>query len=613
MVRSTKILAIIAFIFIILELYVIYITPAASGYEFSIYSAFPKWFWLLVIGSIACGLIIMVSHAFSSNEKVSNLWVLGFLAIIVTNVVLFMLPTFREYALYGRSDVLTHLGVIKGLLSYGSIEGENVYPITHILSADFLQITGLSLRWLNTIIPPFFFITIYIPFIYLLAREVSENRKQVLLITAFGSLMVFQAYILLAPFVLSFSFLPAMLFLCYKSQISFKIEYRGLLILLGLLLVFFHPYGALFSIFILLFLGLSRWIYRGVKKHWVRGLEDTPLIPRNVFMNLSMIICVALFFWMMQFWAFGKYAKLLADSLVEGTPYSEMTRITGWLTEANLSTLQFAELFMKMYGQQALYVGLSVILCLILLLRIRSAPECIKPIHIDFMMIFAMFAVLTLVSFTIVPDILPHNWERTFLYVILAATVLNGLILGTLATKATIMLKKPLLTKLMPFVVAIILIVSSVFCIFNAFPSPIVRSANQQVTQMEITGWTWLITYSDKDIFIDEHFTEQVRFRGLIFGGEVVDTENIRLSAAFVGGKPHFNYNHNPILGQSYEVDRYLFLSKRSKELIFTVYPEYSAQWAYSPEDFIKLEHDPSVDIIYTNGEVDAFYVNSIP
>ena len=154
--KIIKIIAIIAFIFIILALMIIARTPPASGYEISIYDAYPWHFWFFIIASIACGICIMVRQAFA--EQKSNWWSMGLFIIIFTNLIIILLPVFRGYFISSGGDEITHLGLIKDIALAGRTGKENIYPISHILSISLSYISGLNPRLIIKILPAIFYL-----------------------------------------------------------------------------------------------------------------------------------------------------------------------------------------------------------------------------------------------------------------------------------------------------------------------------------------------------------------------------------------------------------------------------------------------------------------------
>lgn len=70
----------------------------------------------------------------------------------------------------------------------------------------------------------------------------------------------------------------------------------------------------------------------------------------------------------------------------------------------------------------------------------------------------------------------------------------------------------------------------------------------------------------------------------------------------------HFNYTESPTLGTSYTTDRYLILHALDKVLYEKVYPELR-EFRFVPSDFEKLERDPSVAKLYSNGGLDVYFI----
>ena len=173
---TIKIIAIIAFTFIISALTIISKTSPASGYEISIYDAYPWYFWVFIITSIFMGQIILVRSALSS-DKSDRLCFFGFLAIITTNIILLFMPFIRGYATYGRGDVLSHIGYIKDILRTASFGTDNFYPLDHILTASLSYITSINVEHAVNIIPPIFSL-FYIISIYFLARQIFERKAE---------------------------------------------------------------------------------------------------------------------------------------------------------------------------------------------------------------------------------------------------------------------------------------------------------------------------------------------------------------------------------------------------------------------------------------------------
>lgn len=80
----------------------ILVSSPATAYELSIYSAFTPITWVLLFSSVTGGIWILVHQAF--NESKNNLWLTGFLILLLATLLVFSLPSIRGYYLYGGND-----------------------------------------------------------------------------------------------------------------------------------------------------------------------------------------------------------------------------------------------------------------------------------------------------------------------------------------------------------------------------------------------------------------------------------------------------------------------------------------------------------------------------
>ena len=275
-----KIPAILGCLFLTLAAVIIAVTGPAHGYEISIYNAYPAFFWLLILLSFGCGLVILVGQAFA-NES-SKKWVTGFVILLLTNMLLFLLPFFREYVVYGRADVLTNIGYVKDILLTGHITAVgdqlvDIYPALHILAACVSDITMLSPEQVAILSVPLAVI-FYMVSLYFLSRIVCRNRSQILLAISFGSLPLFTgAYVFFIPIDITFFLLPLTLLLFFRAYKGKTIRSRVALLIALISAVIFHPIeGAILTLVILTCFGISSNIYSvflGKTKHKIATLN----------------------------------------------------------------------------------------------------------------------------------------------------------------------------------------------------------------------------------------------------------------------------------------------------------------------------------------------------
>ena len=128
--RILKISAITGFILITLALILINNEPA-MGYEISIYTALSPLVWIFLIGSIACGIGIIVQQAFAEESKQKSWWLIGLSMVMLSDFIILSLHALRGYFTYGRGDLLVHIGHILDLSLIHISEPTRRTPISY--------------------------------------------------------------------------------------------------------------------------------------------------------------------------------------------------------------------------------------------------------------------------------------------------------------------------------------------------------------------------------------------------------------------------------------------------------------------------------------------------
>lgn len=171
-----KSLAIIGFSLIFFDLVVITISPSLSGYEFSLYGAYPWIFWLFILSALFTGQLILLL-AFLYPMKIKRNWVLGFSLIFLTDFILISLPLIRGYFINGSGDVLTHIGYMRDILTNSNYIN-NHYPLNHIFGVIIHYFSNLSIEKISIIIP-LIFSCIYLIICIPVARIVLNKSPEI--------------------------------------------------------------------------------------------------------------------------------------------------------------------------------------------------------------------------------------------------------------------------------------------------------------------------------------------------------------------------------------------------------------------------------------------------
>lgn len=602
--RIEKIIVLIAFIFILHAQIIIVDTPPAAGYEISLYEAYPFYLWIFILVALSCGLGLLVYRAFSNYS--SKWWIFGLIIPIYINLLILLLPYIRGYTTFGRWDVLEHIGYIKDILNTGNfplagMNGSNYYPVVHIIGADLSYITGLTPELLAETYPGLFTL-FYLVSVHLLARSIAHGWRETLLITAFGSLLLFEYIsLMLSPSVICFFLLPFNLFLFNRKISSQKrVEFSIILILMFLLIPFLHPgEGTIFLFLFLIFIRLSKIFCLEFNQHFVNepSLACASQSPETA--NSGLILIITWFVWFSAYSNFDNKIILIWNWLSTTSGMTKAMEYGAIISIANLSPVEFVHLLFYMHGQKLIYFIISCAIIIIFLRRLLSHKGKISQTQFTYSFLFMIFGVLLFVAF--LSNAIWVAYNREMIYLAFAATILNGLGLYDMFHSRH--------KKIGMACIMFLLVISAYFSLFNTFPSPIERDFNWQVTDTEIIGMGNFLDHYDANLFVENRGLEQRPFAACVMGIQNLP-KNIRYADEKTNPFDHFGYEMNESYGQSLVEDRYFIENKISRIVYPEVFPDYKQLWKFTPEDFYYLDNsDTSASKFYCNGGFWAYYI----
>ena len=593
---------------LVLALGIAVITGSAKGYEISIYDAYPLVFWLLIIVSLCFAIISIVYQTFTAiNSK--TLITFEFLLIICTNVLVLLLPIFRGYATFaGGQDPMEHIGFIKDIMSSGHITppniiGEDFYHATHVIGATLSSVTGLAPETIIILLPPLF-VVFYTLSIYLLARQMVSNYNQVLLITCFGSVLLFlhesQEF---APSVLTFFLLPFTLMLYFKSVNSQSKTFYGIFLLTLLITPIFHPAdGTLFLAIIFLFIGIVSFKFTRFKS--LNKMQITPF-RSNPFL-VTAILLSAWFIWFFSFSAFRNNIISIFVWIVSQTGAQSNLSIYGDLiTRANVSYFTLFELLIKTYGQIIIYLLVCLPIAIYLLRQKLTNTKSSFYLCI-FSLLFMVFFILIFVFFA---GYFFIGYGRELKYPLFIATILDGLFFFKIGVAPSQRLKKIGGTKAVMFFVMIVLLSSSIIGLFNVYYSPITLEFNEQITSMDLKGTYWTFSHSDIGLNVNTIFFRAKYAAETVFGMSA----GLKYVARESFPPNHFGYDKSNSYGNNINGTVYYIEVKLSKIIYPQLYSEYQSAWRFNEQDFTQIYGDNSVNSVYSNGEFTLYLVRGPP
>jgi len=575
--------------------------PQADGFEVSIYDAYPLYFWISIIAGTVLGEAVIIKHRNSIWRK-SVQFCSGFTVVICILVFLLFMPLIRGYVAYGYGDTLTHIGYVREIIRSGET-GSNAYPALHILAAAISMLTSIDVVDTSLFIPSLFSL-FYILTFYVLAKELLGNKGELAFALIMALIPIFGFYnLMFAPYPESFFLVPLLMFVYLRATRSKSSAIFVLLtIVIGVLLVVFHPLNVLLFILLLLVSRLSKTMRTG-SHETLASTTNTRFRNENPY-AITLILFALFVAWANWLYvAVGSMASIF-DSIIGRGNLSEFQQYSTTAQVISPSILETATVAFEMYGVQILVGALSVYGVARILAGRRLTRRRVVVSHAFICREFVTFLFVYLAIF-----VFAYNFgsARIFLYIGMFGCLVISITLGEAFSQRK---NKPsfllLVRKALVLLVIISVLTTSVFGLFWA---PINRTATLQVTEGEFAGMTMFFGIRDETTSALEVGISQSRFFDAIYGP---DSSGINIwYGATVAAPDHFGYDAYDSLSDSVDGPRYLLTSERWRTYWPSVWPEFESRWRFSPQDFEQLELDSGVNHVLSNGDFDMYLTSS--
>ncbi|WP_436935627.1 hypothetical protein [Halovenus marina] len=574
---------------IVLGLVVILLrTPAASGYEPSMYAPYPTSFWVLVVVAFTIGQYIIIKAALSRNLATAN-WQIGFLLTVVIAGLLVFMPYIRGYPIYGRADVMTHIGSVLEIQASGGEPFQNIYQNIHQLVLALSYATGLEpsqvINSVGGIISVFSIVASYA-----LVATVFDRRRALLTLPFVVALIGGRAYMNPSPYAQSVLMLPFVLYLFVKSQQAESFATRLPLSLFVIALILYHPLTAVFLIFIfLIHHGVTIVSNRGVSSEHSLAVSS---ITSGTTMQLSLVVFVA---WYYNFVGIILRFETVFQRLLDpGTSQTKLDTYSATINQFSPSLTDLMQIALVKYGETAVLLGIGSLFVLGLFGLYLRGRRPSTPYLLTFGLGFVLFSAFG-VLFMIVDMI--GGFGRP----LMVAQYFGAFVAGSLLYWCYRYFDWQSGVTTVATVVLIALVAISVFGLYYSSAG---GESNFQVSDHELTGAEW---YFDNDLDtepLQEQGIRMYRFEHALNGSE---SENVPQD----GTRPpnRFNYTEYSTFGESYNETQYYVLTEQARVFYPTVYPNYEHFWSYRQEDFARLPTDPTVSHVYDNGEFDIYRI----
>ncbi len=569
-------------------------TGPATGYEISLYDAYPPHFWFFLFLIISCGILLMVDG--SIHKRRPDFWKVGFLFVLSGNLIVLALPFLRGYAFYGTSDAISHLGFARDILLSGHIGESNFYPALHILAGTVSSILGVDLEVVVMLFPPLFYVVFCVGLV-LLGRLEAGNLRRASLAIVFG--MVFLNPTYSAQFYaigISFLLIPLVLHLYKKRLKKPTAENSVLFLIVSLFLVFVHPATALILVALLVLDATLKRIsaergQRVESTHW----RAYPSI---------IIILATLFLWFSSFALFEGRVVVVAEWLGgEFVPYMQTYGTA--VSKAGLTMFETFALLFKSYGQHILYTISALVAIGILVRKSQSLRHVLRTEETFYALYFVFFGAITLLFLLGGSGAFGYPL-RYSIPAFQGSAILSGLVFQRSILhregrkrQAEVERSRQTADRVPLFFVIAMLVISSGVGMFNAHHSPIVGTANSQITSAEILGGEWLGEKGGSS------------FRIVIVGSQLgwrlqhaVHGFEMGNQIGFSQATPHFGYDSNESENFTLDYDSFLVVTVFDRRFYSDLYP---TEGSFTMDDFAGLDHDPNLSNIYDDGDVQAY------
>ena len=550
----------------------------ATGFETSLVEQFPDAFWIAFYGALVASLVVIVLAGVDG----SGYWRHATALILADYALFFFLPMARGYRLYGRgsSDILVHIGDVKGILESGALAAGSWYPMQHTLVAELVYF-GFPLQGAEYVVA-YAFTAVYVVSVGYLVRTATGRTTAAAFGIAAGVPLVFSIFhTTIIPSFLSLLLFPALIAVIEAYRRSGSRTFLALFVVFGVGIVFFHPITAGFVVVLVLSTVVFGYVYE-----WLTGTTVRKLRP-----TLAVVVAAATYVWYINFRETRSSIEQILGAWLYGGE-SPGQAVVESAASAPLSPLDLLVRFVQLYGMAfvvlagaglfGLYVGYE-------LLRRRARyveSFATAQFATGFVLAVGFFAVY-LIEFE------PLRVAR---YMIVMAVFLYALLL----VRATEW--RPRRRHVALAVLAGGLVAASVLGA-NAAYWP-----NEHLTDAEYEGAEFALTNAEDGVPVKTYAISH-KMEWYVLGSTSPSLWPPTFEATL---RPGLGYDErNDTARESYG-HAYLVTQDFDREFYTASYftaEQRATLVPFEPEDVRRLRHDPTTDRIYDNGGFELWYV----
>lgn len=589
--KLARILSIFGFIAILLSLFTIISNFSESVYAFSLYEAYPWYFWFLIIVSIFIGQLILLSSAFF--EGINRSWIYGFIIIVLSNSILLFMPFIRGYFLHGRYDAATHIGYIIDIETMHHI-GSNPYPMVHVFSFILASISSIDYNNVTMLVPPLFSLFWIISW-YLLGNLMFDKSQAKYIMLSLSSLLLLGSKnVMLSPNGEALLFVPFFIYVFLKTKLSKNtLNYRVLLIIITFFIVYSHPLVAFLIMCTLVVADIPAYLNK-----------TTTTVHKSIY-NALIITCV-FFSWTAYVRLFGRNLKEIIDNFIlHDATNSELNNYASSITSANSADFPLSyiiEAFLKIYGSYVLLGILSLMCVMIVIIFWRKNCININYYHkfsIYGWLFFSSMSLFFLLFFDQFGFLRIYKYSMVFSFILIPFSV--DMILKR-KKKSTNISSKLL------FISSIVLMLIVYLSVFNLYFSPHILKIDQQLSESEYSGMELFYSVKNNTQPVIELGIPNYRVHAAIYGASEPKKQHIPYTNPVID---HFGYiNNSSSITDSYNETSYFLISDVGLYQFQKIFPQAKSKWNFVSKDIMQLNNDNKAVKVYSNEFLDIYVAN---
>lgn len=590
-----NILAILTILLIIFSFITIK-SEITSSYEISIYNSLNHiqffLFFSLFIGVILCTYSIFFK---SSSEMDLTTFLKGFYIINFVNIIFLMLPFLKNYYLYGRADNIYHINQINYIYINDFINANNYYPFLHTFIFIFFKICNIPINIITLFMPILFYI-LFILGIYLLVHLIISNFKIKIITILLSTILLFStSSTSVTPDSFSYFYFPFLIYLYFTTKIYEKnsIQYKIMFLILIFTYVFLHPITSIILMICILSVEISNNIYIHIIEE--RGRDFLCLFKINF--NILLITSVSWIIWISSFYMWGNQIRTIFDWIKGEMKITGIAEITNPINELEIQANEFIELFIKVYSHKIVIIILAFLVGVHILKtfnkrRIGNEIEFRNIFNVYF--IYSCMIILIIVLFLV--PYLAFSPTRIMNALLIFSLILSGYYLN-IFYNIKIKNKNFIIFITITFLIFLLMING----ILTLYKDPYTFSTNKQLTYSEFNSINWL--FDNKTLANGNTIYTGVTFNRF----NLLSNYNIDYKLGKYDAFPnHFNYDFEENIGEPFNSKNTYFIISKFDEMAYT-----TRIWKrvdrFNSNDFAKLKEDTTLNIIYTNKNVNIY------